>query len=355
MTFGALGTAADALSTWLARHGYGAGDRIALMMPNAPALVASTFAVWGIGGVAVPIVTRSTATEAAQLLTHSRAAAILCDETRVEAAREAAKSAGIAAYVAGADLSARPRVLRRASGRRAAAPRAPRPTDLATIAYTSGTTGAPKGVMVSHANLLWATLACGQARGDLPDGVGACISPLTHTPVFVSHLLCRLLAGASAVLLEKFDLGVLLECVARHGVTDLPLIGGMVFDVVFKKSQERIAKIPIFHHPPGKTLPPASYPHDQDILLVVTDAAQPLEGTPQHGAFQEKKKQTEHSEDDENLTRIICNFEEIEDSEGTTKRQEVRPDDQERLLAVGCAPHRHIDFSKIINKKKKGN
>jgi acyl-CoA synthetase (AMP-forming)/AMP-acid ligase II len=48
----------------------------------------------------------------------------------------------------------------------------------------------------------------------------------------VSHLLCRILAGASAVLLEKFDLDALLTTVERHGVTDLPLIGGMVFDVV---------------------------------------------------------------------------------------------------------------------------
>ena len=85
-TFGVLADAADGLSTWLARHGYGAGDHIALMMPNAPALVASTFAVWGIGGVTVPIVTRTTAPEAAQLLTHSRAVALLCDAARADTA-----------------------------------------------------------------------------------------------------------------------------------------------------------------------------------------------------------------------------------------------------------------------------
>lgn len=231
VTFGALGATADTIAAWLAGHGFGAGDHVALMMPNSPVLVAATFGVWGIGGVTVPIATRSTVTEAAQLLTHARATALICDAARVDVARQAAKSAGIAAYVADADLSARPRVVCRATRRARSAARAPRPADLATIAYTSGTTGAPKGVMVSHANLFWATLACSQARGDQPDGVGACISPLTHTPVFVSHLLCRILTGSSAVLLEKFDLGSLLEEVERHGVTDLPLIGGMVFDV----------------------------------------------------------------------------------------------------------------------------
>ena len=51
-------------------------------------------------------------------------------------------------------------------------------------------------------------------------------------PVLVSHLLCRILLGARAVLLEKFDVAAVLEAAERFGVTDLPLIGGMVFDVV---------------------------------------------------------------------------------------------------------------------------
>jgi fatty-acyl-CoA synthase len=79
---------------------------------------------------------------------------------------------------------------------------------------------------------LWSALAFAAARGDRQDGVGASISPLTHTPVFVSHLLCRVLLGATAVLLEKFDLPTLLDSVERFGITDLPLIGGMVFEVV---------------------------------------------------------------------------------------------------------------------------
>src|SRR6185369_7193559 len=76
-TFGALADAADAMAAWLARNGYGANDHIALMLPNTAALVTATFAVWRIGGVTVPIATRSTASEAAQLLTHSRATALV--------------------------------------------------------------------------------------------------------------------------------------------------------------------------------------------------------------------------------------------------------------------------------------
>ena len=51
-------------------------------------------------------------------------------------------------------------------------------------------------------------------------------------PVLVSHLLCRILTGARAVLLEKFDVAAVLDTAERFAATDLPLIGGMVFDVV---------------------------------------------------------------------------------------------------------------------------
>lgn len=50
--------------------------------------------------------------------------------------------------------------------------------------------------------------------------------------MLVSHLLCRVLLGATTVLLERFDLPAVLDAVERFGVTDLPLIGGMTFDVV---------------------------------------------------------------------------------------------------------------------------
>src|SRR5262249_58557920 len=104
-------------------------------------------------------------------------------------------------------------------------PRTPSPSTVAAIAYTSGSTGAPKGVVLTHQNLLWATLACAQARGDDADGVGLCMSPLTHVPVLVSHLLCRILLGARAVLLEKFDVAAVLEAAEQCAVSDLPLIG----------------------------------------------------------------------------------------------------------------------------------
>lgn len=241
LSYGQLGQASEEMARWLAQRGYGARDRVAILMANSPALVAATFAAWRVGAVTVPLGVRNTVAEVAHFLAHARAGALLCDGGRAHVAREAAKQIGVAAYVCESAPPLRPRTLCRRPRPKPRTARAPRPEDLAVIAYTSGTTGSPKGVMVTHANLLWAALACGQARGDQMHGVGACVSPLSHTPVFVSHLLCRVLAGAAAVLLEKFDLSLLLESVERFGVTDLPLIGGMVFDVVaMRKVPERV-------------------------------------------------------------------------------------------------------------------
>ena len=230
--YGELAAAVDDLAAWLVRRGLGSGQPVAVLAANEPAVVTTLFAVWGIGGVAVPIAVRSTAPEIAQLLVHARAAAILCDDGREAVTRDAAAAAGVPAFIVDGDLPLAPRLLRRARRGAAHAARAPHADALAAIAYTSGTTGTPKGVMLTHANFLWAILACAAARGDRAETVGACLSPLSHVPVLVSHLLCRLLVGATAVLVEKFDAGATLEAVERFGVTDLTLIGGMVFDML---------------------------------------------------------------------------------------------------------------------------
>ncbi len=229
--FGALAEATQDLAEWLSRKGVGRGTHVAIFAANEPAMVVMTYAVWSLGAVAVPIGVRSSVDEVTTLLTQSRCTALLCDPPRVESARAAATTVAIPVFACEPTLPLRPRVARRQPLQPATAQH-PRPQDLAVLAYTSGTTGVPKGVMISHGNLLWSSLACSTARGDSGDSVGVCLSPLTHTPVFVSHLLCRILHGSTAVLLEKFETDAVLEAVARYTVSDVSLIAGMVFDVI---------------------------------------------------------------------------------------------------------------------------
>jgi fatty-acyl-CoA synthase len=230
--YGALATAIDDLAHWLARRGLGKGDAVAILAANEPAIVVMLYAVWGIGAIAVPVSIRATAAEAARQLEHARARALLCDVKRVDVARDAGAAATVPVFACAPTLPLAPTIVRRPRRRLRGRPGEARAEGLAAIAYTSGSSGSPKGVMLSHRNVFWATLACAQARGDRTDGVGVCLSALTHVPVLVSHLLCRIFLGATAVLLERFDLDSVLGAVEQWGVTDLPLIGGMVHDVV---------------------------------------------------------------------------------------------------------------------------
>src|SRR5690242_14859351 len=98
ITYAELSTAVDELAAWLVRRGVGAGDHVGVIAANEPAFVASIFALWGIGAVAVPISVRSTVAELEHLLAHARATAVLCDSLRTDLAREAARAGGIPLY-----------------------------------------------------------------------------------------------------------------------------------------------------------------------------------------------------------------------------------------------------------------
>lgn len=194
---------ADAVARDLAASGAGSGTRVALRVRNNAAHLAAMFGVWRAGGVLVPLSPRLTDAEVEGLLEHASV-------TRVLDVADAGERS----------LSSR------------AAP--PSPDDsaaasdaLAVIAYTSGTTGRPKGVELTHANLLWAATAVARTRRDDARSVAVAMSPLCHVPVFVSHYLARVLTGGT-VLLGAFDAERVATAIRDHGVTDLPLVPAMV-------------------------------------------------------------------------------------------------------------------------------
>ncbi len=248
-TYAELAAASQHLAAQLAQTGVQAGERVAFCTANSPLAVALHYAAWHLGAVATPLSPRSTASEILRLLDHSQASVLVVGESLEETACEvaAAWEQKVLLGSESADGSLRsvtePTTREKLAGQSA-------PRSAAILAYTSGTTGAPKGVLLSHENLQWATLACSQARGDNGREVGAALSQISHTPVFVSHVLCRLLMGAPVVLFERFRVEELLEAVERYGITDLTLIGGMVHDVVALGSlpesiQQRVRKVTV--------------------------------------------------------------------------------------------------------------
>lgn len=230
--YGAVAGLAERLARCLADRGCANRSRIVLRLPNSPLAVAGHYAAWAVGGTAVPVPVRATADELAQVLEDTQAEALVVDEDAAPLLEPTWRGRNLLVVSCGLTPATEPCVLqhRRALVERRGGGK-PR-WRLAVLAGTSGTTGTPKAVMLRHENLFWSALACSAARGDNGSEVGAALSLLSHTPVFVSHVLCRILLGATVVLFPRFDLEILLWATARYGISDLTLIGAMVSDVV---------------------------------------------------------------------------------------------------------------------------
>ncbi|CAL5034012.1 unnamed protein product [Urochloa decumbens] len=100
--------------------------------------------------------------------------------------------------------------------------------DVVALPYSSGTTGLPKGVMLSHRALV--TSVAQIVDGDNPnihfreDDVVLCVLPMFQVYSLHSILLCGMRGGAALVIMRRFDIVRVFELVERHGITIVPLV-----------------------------------------------------------------------------------------------------------------------------------
>ena len=92
---------------------------------------------------------------------------------------------------------------------------------VAALMYTSGTTGQPKGVMLSHHNVLFAARTSILLRGTVPNDQIYAALPMSHIVGFSVLLVATLMAGATAHVVPKYDPAALAKAIAEDGITDL--------------------------------------------------------------------------------------------------------------------------------------
>lgn len=102
-----------------------------------------------------------------------------------------------------------------------------RDNDLAAVLYTGGTTGRPKGVMLSHANIICSVMGTLTHTGSAPHGVFLHSAPMFHIGA-ISALMIALFGGAQCVILPAFEPLAVLEAIERHKVTDMFLVPTML-------------------------------------------------------------------------------------------------------------------------------
>ena len=247
ITYRELLDSAKSFATQLVNAGVKHGDRVGLLFANQPNYVAAFFAILGLGAIVVPINPLLKSEEIAHILSDSDSKALVVYERGLsevlKALPELKSLREILVVSSGDALEALPgdfpnvRITQLNGDKVAALGRLinnfkwstniDATKDLAVLVYTSGTTGKPKGAMLSHNNLLSTVHMAHFFIEITSDDKFLAVIPLCHIYGLAVIMLGVLAKGGTVVILEKFDPRVALDLMKTEGVTGLPAVPAM--------------------------------------------------------------------------------------------------------------------------------
>ncbi|PYT02349.1 MAG: long-chain fatty acid--CoA ligase [Acidobacteria bacterium] len=239
LTFGQLKERADRLGTALARLGIGKGDRIGIMLPNCPQYLISFFAIVRLGAIVTNVNPIYTPREVELVAKDSGMRAMITLDALAEtilgiqAATQIERviTTSISEYSAGEQATAAPAGTVSFSEiiTSVGAPELPHveinaQEDVAALVYTGGTTGAPKGAMLTHYNLYAAAIQCTLWGGPFVrrgEDRFLVVVPYFHVYGLVVGLF-GVWQGAMQIPVAKFDANLLLKAIKEYRPTYFP-------------------------------------------------------------------------------------------------------------------------------------
>ena len=214
LTYADLGRMVDALEMELRSHDVRAGDRVLVVAENCPEHAALLLATSRIGAWSCGVNARMAPGEVRAFADKADARIVyFTDQVSKAAAAHGERFGTTASCIAGLSHSA---VL-------SAARAEPEPdgNPVAAIIFTSGTTGTPKGVMMSHRGVAHFARVSAQSRHLVPDDKVYAFVPMTHIFGLGTVLLASLYAGAALEMRSQFEPADLIDALAHHGITQL--------------------------------------------------------------------------------------------------------------------------------------
>ena len=220
LTYAGLDALASGIAAGLQARGLEPGQVVGMLAPNVPEYVAAFFGVARAGGTNTTINGLYTQAEVAHQLRSSGARFLFTVSALLDRALPAAAEAGVEEVIAFdggegatalADMVAPPDALRRPAIDPAAA--------LVSLPYSSGTTGFPKGVMLTHRNLVANVAQMAAVVPTGPDEVVAGVLPFFHIYGQTVVMNCAIREGATVVTMPRFDFEAFLDMIERYRVT----------------------------------------------------------------------------------------------------------------------------------------
>jgi long-chain acyl-CoA synthetase len=260
ITYAALVDAIDRHADLLRAHGVRRGDRVLLVAENCADQVALVFAASAVGAWAVNANARLAAPELEALRLHSGARVALYTAAVSPDAAAHGDTAGARAH---GGLLVGP-----TDGR--AAPEPARDEDIAALLYTTGTTGRPKGVMLSHRNLLFVAGVSSRLRGLGPQDRAWGMLPISHVYGLTSMMLGTLTAGACLHLAPRFSPELMLAAIGdeNEGLTiaqGVPAMFARLLELL-GPAPDRLRSSLRFAYAGGSPLDPSLKRRVEDVL-----------------------------------------------------------------------------------------
>ncbi|WP_326540877.1 acyl-CoA synthetase [Pseudorhodoferax sp.] len=232
-SYAQLGERVARIASVLRAHGVAPGDRVALLSANSDRYLEFFMASWWAGAIACPVNMRWSAAEMAYSLDDAGVRVLLVDAGFVPmlpAIRAQARERFATLFFGDLDGASAPDLPDLEALLAAAAPaqeHAGGQDDPAAIFYTGGTTGLPKGVVLSHLNL-WSSAMGRMAQvPSSADAVALHVAPMFHL-ASAGRLISHTLIGGSAMVLATFRPDSVVDAVERHAVAEVVLIPSML-------------------------------------------------------------------------------------------------------------------------------
>jgi len=202
--------------------GIGAGDRVILFLSNRPEFLFVLVAVQRLGAIAVPVGVREQRPGLAYVANQCGAKAIVFDDALVDRIPQGDEAAALQVRLPASGLAAAD-----AAAAEAPAPITTLETDVAVILYTSGTTGHPKGAMLTHLAIVHSALHFEACMRLTADDRSALAVPASHVTGLIANIAAMWRVGGTVIVVPEFKADAFVDLIARERVSHTLMVPAM--------------------------------------------------------------------------------------------------------------------------------